>query len=62
MEYLKLGDVVILKSGGPKMTITAMPSQHFSGVMCEWFDRNGARAQARFPAESLKKVAGAGLD
>lgn len=62
MADFKVGDVVLLRSGGPKMTITSLPSQHFSGILCEWFDRTGVPAQARFPAESLKKVRQIDLD
>lgn len=32
------GDVVRLKSGGPKMTVLETQS---SAVTCKWFDRNG---------------------
>lgn len=31
---MKVGDVVVLKSGGPKMTVTAVNS---SAVECIWF-------------------------
>lgn len=48
------GDVVILKSGGPRMTITGLPNEHTRGYFCEWFDDNGSLNKARFPAESLK--------
>lgn len=57
-----VGDVVILRSGGPRMTVTSLPSQHFSGYLCEWFDRTGIPAQARFPGASLKKVRQSELD
>ncbi|MBC8755008.1 DUF2158 domain-containing protein [Kordia sp. YSTF-M3] len=34
MEELKIGDVVILKSGGPRMTIYNVLSNN---VYCQWF-------------------------
>ena len=52
----QVGDVVMLKSGGPKMTITGGPSENIRGYYCQWFDENGTISRARFPAESLMKV------
>ena len=44
MEELKIGDVVQLKSGGPKMTICRTgdysPAGPAQGAYCEWFDGN----------------------
>jgi uncharacterized protein YodC (DUF2158 family) len=40
MADLKIGDVVTLKSGGPKMTITSGPEDDGTGgkvVHCSWF-------------------------
>ncbi|MCL4481148.1 MAG: DUF2158 domain-containing protein [Bacteroidetes bacterium] len=41
MKNFKIGDVVQLKSGGPKMTISQEDVNshgHFSGkIICEWF-------------------------
>jgi uncharacterized protein YodC (DUF2158 family) len=35
----KVGDVVRLKSGGPKMTVTAVGTGGFQGIVaCQWFD------------------------
>ena len=38
-ETFKIGDVVILKSGGPKMTITSVGKDNFGAptVWCSWF-------------------------
>jgi uncharacterized protein YodC (DUF2158 family) len=52
---LKAGDVVELKSGGPKMTIKHVGDNY--GVIeayCQWFD--GTKLlEGSFPPESLKK-------
>jgi uncharacterized protein YodC (DUF2158 family) len=38
-EQLKPGDVVNLKSGGPKMTVTAVGDNYGTmTVWCAWFD------------------------
>jgi uncharacterized protein YodC (DUF2158 family) len=34
---IKAGDVVMLKSGGPRMTVEAIDKD---GVLCVWFDQN----------------------
>ena len=38
---LKLGDLVMLKSGGPRMTVCGMTvcGLKEDEIMCEWFDR-----------------------
>lgn len=47
----KEGDVVQLRSGGPKMTIGYMPDDHPT-ITCIWFDGN-TRCSAYFNKESL---------
>jgi uncharacterized protein YodC (DUF2158 family) len=51
----KVGDVVRLKSGGPKMTVTGY-GPGLSGVVlvaCTWFD--GAKAwHDKFPVEAVE--------
>jgi uncharacterized protein YodC (DUF2158 family) len=37
---LKIGDVVRLKSGGPKMTIAEIGDSDDKRVKCIWFDGN----------------------
>ncbi len=42
-ETLKIGDVVMLKSGGPKMTVTGVDKEASTReplVNCMWFDGN----------------------
>ena len=53
---IKAGDVVQLKSGGPKMTVTDVALSN--GVMtawCSWFDGNKNQS-GTFPVVSLKHV------
>lgn len=54
MTDVKKGDVVILNSGGPKMTVESGP---FSGgsYKCYWFDGATAKEQIFDPA-ALKKA------
>jgi uncharacterized protein YodC (DUF2158 family) len=55
MSFQK-GDVVQLKSGGPKMTVAWCEEEH--GVLtayCQWFDGT-KQLHGTFPPESLKKV------
>lgn len=48
----KLGDVVILKSGGPSMTVTEVRD---STVRAQWFDDNKQVQSHYFRCESLKQ-------
>lgn len=51
----KVGDIVQLKSGGPEMTVKAVPSTHRPYYSCQWFA--GKKLEAGdFPADSLKLV------
>jgi uncharacterized protein YodC (DUF2158 family) len=51
---LKLGDVVMLKSGGPRMTITRIDEKDGSPMICcEWF--NPKLVSSSFPPEALEK-------
>jgi uncharacterized protein YodC (DUF2158 family) len=51
MNDLKLGDVVTLKAGGPKMTVYAVGND----VSCKWFDGNELK-YGGFIKEELEKV------
>ena len=33
----KIGDIVILKSGGPDMTVKSTPETYSAGYKCQWF-------------------------
>jgi uncharacterized protein YodC (DUF2158 family) len=52
----KIGDVVVLKSGGPKMTICGLPVENISRYHCEWFDDSGELKRSRFPREALMAI------
>lgn len=50
----KVGDVVQLNSGGPKMTITYISEiLEETAAMCEWYGNNGIQAD-KFPVECIK--------
>lgn len=53
----KTGDVVQLKSGSPKMTVTKVGNnvQHEPTVWCEWFDGTSPKT-GTFPPDALDKV------
>ena len=38
-DSFKTGDVVQLKSGGPRMTVNDVPAS--GSVLCNWFNREG---------------------
>lgn len=52
MSEFKVGDVVKLKSSGPKMTVTNISSDN--EVSCIWFDVN-ERKNGCFPLDTLTK-------
>ena len=52
-----VGDVVQLKSGGPKMTVTAVPDERGPTVGCVWFDGK-TQVHGMFPPETVEIVGG----
>ena len=53
------GDIVQLKSGGPKMTITRIIDgalSHESAADCAWFLKTGELNVGHFPLVALRKV------
>ncbi|EJZ22440.1 DUF2158 domain-containing protein [Rhizobium sp. Pop5] len=47
----KIGDIVVLKSGGPKMTVVS--EEERGRVYCSWFA--GAKAEkSQYPVEALE--------
>ncbi|MCK5485320.1 MAG: DUF2158 domain-containing protein [Desulfobacterales bacterium] len=53
MSKLKEGDIVQLKSGGPKMTIQEVTERN--RIICQWF-KGASLEWATFPLTSLIKV------
>jgi uncharacterized protein YodC (DUF2158 family) len=55
MDFEK-GDVVILRSGGPQMTVRKVHRETFGhrSVGCVWFDR-AKKLEAAFDVKSLEK-------
>jgi len=54
MEIFEPGQIVRLKSGGPKMTIKGSDKDAGSGTWaCQWFDRNGKIQSDTFPEDML---------
>jgi uncharacterized protein YodC (DUF2158 family) len=53
MEDFEIGNVVQLRSGGPKMTIHGLVSD--GDVICQWFEGNVVHEES-FPREALQKV------
>ena len=53
MEDFEIGDVVQLRSGGPKMTVHSLVSD--CDVVCQWFEGNALHEES-FPREALRKV------
>ena len=50
--YFNIGDTVVLKSGGPVMTVTAIDNEGLV-VWCTWFDGNDEKEES-FPADALE--------
>ena len=48
---MEIGDIVRLKSGGPKMTVTELDERE---VTCTWFDRNGRNKTNKFPVATVE--------
>lgn len=54
----KIGDVVVLKSGGPSMTIKEMGEFGMvreKGAKCVWFEKNVSHEEV-FALETLEKI------
>ena len=57
---IKKGDVVVLKSGSPEMTVAEVGIPKIGGInqlsaCCEWFDREGNTQQKWFAVVVLSK-------
>lgn len=49
---LRVGSVVYLISGGPRMTVTKL--LYFGKVSCRWFNGLGVLQEETFPSHALK--------
>ncbi|NHT77540.1 uncharacterized protein DUF2158 [Rhizobium sp. PP-WC-2G-219] len=60
MDQIKVGDVVVLKSGGPKMTVSTIDRRASGGELhawCDWFVQDKApwkKESGVFALTSLK--------
>jgi uncharacterized protein YodC (DUF2158 family) len=52
-DQFKPGDVVMLKSGGPQMTVTEVDGDR---TFCQWFDEKRAAQAQCFPAIAAKTL------
>jgi len=55
MGEFKPGDLVCLKSGGPRMTVEGW-DEDYQQFLCTWFNDDGSREYGRFAVETLEKV------
>ena len=61
-EQISVGDVVMLKSGGPKMTVSNIDKYGYEdrlSAACDWFTQEKAPWKKEadiFPLTSLKKI------
>ena len=53
MPKFKKGDIVQLKSGGPKMACSKVPKAKNGQVHCQWFVKDGLKSGS-FPSESIE--------
>ena len=49
----EIGEIVRLKSGGPKMTVTVVV---FGRVGCTWFDEDDNEHRGSYPRAALERV------
>jgi uncharacterized protein YodC (DUF2158 family) len=52
MNQFKVGDMVKLKSGGPKMTVNSILAN--GKLMCAWFDGTNKPNKEQFHPDALK--------
>lgn len=56
-DQFKIGDVVTLKDGGSRMTVTyagPLPMKPGEWLICEWFDEDGELRRETFSAASVR--------
>ena len=55
MEQFKVGDTVVMKAGGPKMTILRVEDDPTDWIQCRWFDGKKFNTEL-FPPDSLRQA------
>jgi len=59
MAQFQVGDVVVLKSGGPRMTVTYL--EEHGKVQCEWFGSHEAQSfKSSYAAAALEAAPASG--
>jgi uncharacterized protein YodC (DUF2158 family) len=56
VEQFNVGDVVTLKTGGPRMTVTYVGPTEVDGgdwLLCQWFDEHGEFRQDKFELDAV---------
>ena len=53
-QQFNIGDVVVLKSGGPKMTVEHV-DRNTQLLLCGWFD-DKMKKQDSFPPDALERA------
>jgi uncharacterized protein YodC (DUF2158 family) len=55
VEGISVGDVVVVKSGGPRMTVSHIEDRYGTiTAWCVWFEKN-KNFESTFPVVSLEK-------
>ncbi|WP_419767020.1 YodC family protein [Arcobacter sp.] len=54
MEEFNIGDVVVLKSGGEKMTIKSIGFPHDDQIQCQWFENQKLKLENFYPKMLIK--------
>ena len=54
MEYFEIGDIVELKLGSPKMTVTAIDFPRDGEIRCEWFTEGIKKIDSFHPSLLVK--------
>jgi uncharacterized protein YodC (DUF2158 family) len=56
MTKFSMGEVVVLKCGGPRMVIVCPEQDEDDWVVCSWHQTNGRPRTRGYPVESLTRV------
>lgn len=53
---MKPGDIVVLRSGGPRMTLSSIRDDGSAVCFCKWFDESGELHKERFAYAELEPL------